>query len=163
MALAGDFIQVLVAGYDLTGDSNRVVISDRYDMHDVTAFGDQVHNFIPGQRQVAVDHAGYLNTAAAGSHPVLKGANVQGVFSVFIGNNAAPVAGNPVFSVDIRQGRYGTAPETARHIPFVAAFANRGGNGGWGGALTPPFTFVSSGPGTGVDKTGKRQHRISTK
>lgn len=151
MALAGDFIQVLVGGYDLTGDSNRVMISDRYDMHDVTAFGDQVHNFIPGQRQVTVDHAGYLNTATSGSHPALKGANVQGVFSVFIGNNAAPVAGDLVFSVDTRQGRYAAAPETARYIPFTAMFANRGGSGGWGVALTPPFSFIASGAGTVVN------------
>ncbi len=151
MALAGDFIQVLVSGYELTGDSNRVTISDRYDVHDVTAFGDQVHSFILGQRQVMIDHAGYLNTAAAGSHPALKGANVQGVFSVFIGDNAVPVVGNPVFSLDTRQGRYATAPETARYIPFVAMFANRGGSGGWGVALTPPVTFTNSTTGAGVD------------
>lgn len=151
MALAGDFIQVLVGGYELTGDSNRVTISDRYDVHDVTAFGDQVHSFIPGQRQVMIDHAGYLNTVAAGSHPVLKGANMQGVFSVFVGDNAAPVVGNPVFSIDTRQGRYATAPETARYIPFVAMFANRGGSGGWGVALTPPVTFSNTTTGAGID------------
>ncbi len=151
MALAGDFIQVLVSGYELTGDSNRVTISDRYDVHDVTAFGDQVHSFILGQRQVMIDHAGYLNTAAAGSHPALKGANVQGVFSVFIGDNAVPAVGNPVFSLDTRQGRYATAPETARYIPFVAMFANRGGSGGWGVALTPPLSFNNTFWGAVID------------
>lgn len=152
MTLAGDFIKVLAGGYDLTGDSNRVVISDRYDTHDVTAFGDQVHSFILGQRQAAIEHAGYMNAAAAQSHPVLKGANVQGVFSVFVGDNAAPVVGNPVFSLDTRQGRYAIAPETARYIPFVAMFANRGGSGGWGVALAPPTTtFTDSSTGGTVD------------
>ncbi|MCK6580632.1 MAG: hypothetical protein L6Q98_21280 [Anaerolineae bacterium] len=151
MALSGDFIQVLAGGFDLTGDSNRVVITDRFDAHDVTAFGDQVHNFILGQRQVMVEHGGYMNAAAGQSHPALKGANHQGVFSVFIGNNAAPAVGNPVFSVDTQQGRYATAPETGRHIPFAAMFANRGGSGGWGVALTPVVTFTNTTTGAGVD------------
>lgn len=151
MALAGDFIQVLVGGYDLTGDSNRVMIGDRFDVHDVTAFGDQVHNVLLGQRQVVVDHAGYMNAAAGQSHPVLRGTALQGVFSVFVGDNAAPVASNPVFSLDVRQGKYAIAPETARYIPFMAMFANRGGNGGWGVALAALQTFTNTTTGTGVD------------
>lgn len=151
MALAGDNIQVLVGGYDLTGDSNRVVITDRYDTHDVTAFGDQVHSFILGQRQALIEHMGYFNSAAAQAHPVLKGGSVQGVFSLVIGNNAAPVVGDPVFSLDTRQGRYATAPEAGRYIPFVAMFGNRGGNGGWGVALTPPVSFTTTTTGSGVD------------
>lgn len=151
MALAGDFLQILAGGYDLTADSNRVVISDRYDAHDVTAFGDQVHSVILGQRQVMVDHAGYMNKADGQSHPALKGAALQGVFSVFVGNNATPVAGDPVFSLSIRQGKYGIAPETARYIPFAASFANRGGNGGWGVALAPPFSFTNTHWGTVLD------------
>jgi hypothetical protein len=151
MALAGDFIKVLVGGYDLTGDSNRLVITDRYDAHDVTAFGDQYHSFILGQRTAMIEHMGYLNAVDAQSHAVLKGISVQGVFSLFIGNNVAPVVGDPVFSLDTRQGRYATAPEAGRYIPFVALFANRGGNGGWGVALTPPVTFTDTTTGSGVD------------
>jgi len=40
MALAGDHVQVLVGGYELTGDMNRVTVNDTYDMHDITAFSD---------------------------------------------------------------------------------------------------------------------------
>lgn len=155
MALAGDFIQVLVGGYDLTGDSNRIAIGDRYVSHDVTAFGDQVHNFVLGQRQIAIDHAGYMNSAAGQSHPVLRGAAVQGVMSVFVGSNAAPTVGSPVYSTEVRQSKYATMPEASRFIPFMASFASRGGgNNGWGVALTPPFSFVASGTGTGVDNGG---------
>jgi hypothetical protein len=152
MALAGDFLQILAGGYDLTGDSNRVMIADRYDTHDVTAFSDTVHNFILGQRQMAIEHAGYLNPGAGASHPALRGVALQGVFSIFIGNNALPVAGNPTFSADVRQSRYSAMAETARYIPFGAQFASRGGgNQGWGAALTPPVTFTNTTTGPGVD------------
>ena len=69
MALAGDHAQVLVGGYELTGDSNRISIPDMYDMQDVAAFGDAVHPFIPGQRMMSIEHSGYMNSAAARSHP----------------------------------------------------------------------------------------------
>ncbi len=46
--LAGDHVQVLVDGYELTGDSNKITVSDVRDMYDVTAFADAVHRFIAG-------------------------------------------------------------------------------------------------------------------
>ena len=67
--LAGDHVQVLVGGYELTGDSNRISINDSRDLFDITAFGDAVHKFTPGQRMMAVQHAGFMNSGEAGSHP----------------------------------------------------------------------------------------------
>ena len=62
--LAGDHVQVLVDGYELTGDSNRISIDEGRDLFDITAFGDEAHKFSPGQRMMALQHAGFMNSAA---------------------------------------------------------------------------------------------------
>lgn len=151
MALAGDHVQVLVSGYELTGDYNRINIADSYTQHDVTAFSDAVHNFINGQRKIALDHAGYMNRDVARSHPVLSGAQLEGVLSVILGQNAAPVVGDPMHCLDGVQGKYGVAPEVDQYVPFGAAFANRGDRAGWGVALTPPVSLTNTITGSGVD------------
>lgn len=150
-ALAGDHTQVLVGGYELTGDSFRLVLSDGVDMHDVTAFGDAVHRFIPGQRMAGIEHGGYLNSAAAQSHPVLKSGVFEGVVSVLLGQNIAPVVGDPTFSLGTLQGQYQTMPERGTFVPFSARFANKGELGGWGVALAVPISFTNSTNGTSVD------------
>jgi len=151
MALAGNFIQVLVDGYELTGDSNRVTIDDKRDTYDVTAFGDLAHNFLPGVRTLALDHAGYLNANAAQSHPVLKGATVKGIVSLLLGSNAAPAAGNPVYSLLAQQGKYTTLPEIAKVVPFSAAFATSSGLGGWGVALVVPTSITNAANGGAIN------------
>ena len=149
--LAGDHVQVLVGGYELTGDSNRISINDSRDLFDITAFGDAAHKFSPGQRMMALQHAGFMNSGEGGSHPVLKGAAVDGLFSLYLGQNAAPMVGDPVFSLLARQGRYGTLPQVNKMIPFRAGFANRGEDGGWGIALTQPVVVTGSTSGNAVD------------
>lgn len=149
--LAGDHVQVLVDGYELTGDSNRIAVSDVRDMYDVTAFADAVHRFIAGKRSISVEHAGTMNAAAARSHPVLKANTLEGVVSVLLGQNAAPVAGDPVYSLLIRQGKYSVIPAIGNVVPFAATFATRGLRGGWGVALTPPVQFTTSANGTAVN------------
>ena len=149
--LAGDHVQVLVDGYELTGDSNRISINDSRDLFDVTAFGDEAHKFLAGQRMMAVQHAGFMNSGEAGSHPVLQGADVDGLFSLYVGENAAPRAGDPVFSLLTQQGRYGALPQVNRMIPFRAGFANRGEDGGWGIALTQPVAVIGTTDGEAVD------------
>ena len=152
--LAGDHVQVLVDGYELTGDSNRININERRDLFDITAFGDEVHKFSPGQRTMALRHAGFMNSAEGGSHPVLQGAAADGLFSLYLGQNAAPAAGDPVFSLLARQGRYGALPQVNQMIPFRARFANRGEDGGWGIALTQPVDVTGSTSGSAVDNGG---------
>ena len=152
MALAGDHVQILVGGYELTGDMNRVTVSDTYDMHDVTAFSDGAHRFIQGQRKIALEHAGYMNSQAAGSHPVLKDALVNGIVSVLLGQNAAPVVGDPVHSLYALQGKYGSKPEVSKYVPFGAQFANSGDQAGWGVLLTPPVAITATTTGSGVDE-----------
>jgi hypothetical protein len=149
--LAGDHVQVLVSGYELTGDSNRITVEDKRDTYDVTAFGDAVHKFVPGKRAINLTHAGYLNANSARSHPVLKGVAVDGIVSVLLGQNTDPVVGDPMYSVAVRQGQYQSLVEMGKFVPFAAAFANRGDLGGWGAALAVPVTFTDSGNGSAVD------------
>ena len=149
--LTGDHVQVLVDGYDITGDSNHVSINEDRDVFDITAFRDKVRKFIPGQRMMAVQHAGFMNSGEAGSHPVLEGADLAGQFSVYVRENAEPAAGDPVFSMQKRQGRYGTLPQFNRMIPFQAVFASQDENGGWGVALANPRHVIGSASGGALD------------
>jgi hypothetical protein len=151
MALAGDHVQILVGGYELTGDSNRVMLNDRYDAYDVTAFGEAVHHVLPGLRLANIDHQGYLNSPAARSHPVLKANTVSGIFSLLLGQNAAPVVGDPVYSLGGLQAKYQAMPEVNRFVPFMAQFAVQSELGGWGVALTPPVSFTNTTTGSAVD------------
>ncbi len=156
--LAGDHVQVLVDGYELTGDHHRIRIPDTRDVYDVTAFSDAVHRFIPGRRTVTLEHAGYMNAEAARSHPVLKGNAIAGIVSVLLGQNEAPVPGDPVYSLAIRQGKYSAVPEAGKYVPFTATFANRGELGGWGVALGVPVTFTNTSTGMAVDSGAATTH-----
>jgi hypothetical protein len=149
--LAGDHVQVLVDGYELTADSNRISIPDSRDLYDVSSFGDATHKFIPGRRSVTLEHAGYMEAAAARSHPVLNGLVVSGIVSALLGQNADPTTGDPVYSLAIRQGKYSVLPETGKYVPFTATFANRGELGGWGVALAVPVTFTNTANGAAVN------------
>lgn len=151
--LAGDHVRVLVDGYELTGDSNRILINDTYDMHDITAFSDGVHNFIPGQSRSLMEHSGYLNPQAGASHPVLKDQVINNsVVSLYLGQNAVPVIGDPVYALRALQGKYQSQLETGKVVPFSAAFVSNGNHGGsWGVALAVAVNFTNTTNGTVVD------------
>lgn len=149
--LAGDHVQALVDGYEITGDSNRISIDDSRDLLDITAFGDQARNFRPGQRRMALRHAGFMNSGDARSHPVLHGADLAGIFSLYLGINTAPKPGDPVYSLPALQGGYSALAQVNRMIPFQAVFANRGDRGGWGIALASPRLLNGDASGMAVD------------
>lgn len=151
MALAGDHVQILVGGYELTGDSHQMAFNDSRALLEKTAFGDAVHNFLPGQLTSRLQHNGFLNAAAARSHPVLRGVTVDGVVSILLGQNADPVVGDPTYSLVVQQERYQTMPQSGQIIPFSADFPNRGDVCGWGVALAVPVTFTNSITGSAVD------------
>ena len=151
MALAGNYLQVLAGGYDLTGDSNRFAISDNYEAYDVTAYLDAVHKSILGRRTIALQHTGYMNAATAHAHPVLKTANIQGVLSLFLGQNAQPAVGDPVHSLFVQQGGYSALPQVGKYVPFTAAFANGANLGGWGVALAVPISFTNTTNGSAIN------------
>lgn len=151
MALSGDHVRVMVGGFELTGDHNRIHIDDAYEMLAVTTFGDAVKKFIPGQRQARMQHTGYMNATVGRSHPVLSGLTINGAVSVCIGQNTAPAAGDPVFSLLTEQGRYRVQPQISQVIPFNADFANRGVTCGWGRALALTASFTNTANGSSLD------------
>ena len=150
-ALAGDYVQILVGGYDLTGDLNRLAITDALDMYDVTVFGDQVHRVLPGLRRRVIGHYGYFDAAAGASHPLLKQVAVTGGISIFLGQNSAPNAGDPAYSLDGIEGQYTVSPEINKTIAFGGVFAQRSGQGGWGVALAAQATFTDTTTGSVID------------
>jgi len=151
MALAGDHVAVLVDGYELTGDHNSISIDDSRKALCQTTFGDAVKNCIPGQRQMKLQHGGFMNADSARSHPALKGATVEGIVAVLLGQNADPVVGDPVYCLKTLQSYYQVAPQFGEVIPFKATFANKGELGGWGVALAVPVEFTNSSNGSSVD------------
>lgn len=152
MALAGDHLQVLVDGYELTGDHNKVAIDDSRTLLEATSFGMSGQRFIAGQRLSKLQHSGYLNPDAASSHPVLKGIAINGVVSILVGQNADPIVGDIAYMLLTQQELYQTKPEVGSVIPFSANFSPRGGNeAGWGVALAVPVDFTNSVDGSSVD------------
>jgi hypothetical protein len=150
-ALAGDYVQVLVGGYDLTGDTNRLAIADALDMHDVTVFGNQAYKVLPGLRRCLIGHEGYFDASAGRSHPVLKEVLLTGGISIYLGQNTVPTAGDPVYSLDGIEGQYSVSPEINKSITFGGLFAHRVGQGGWGVALAAQATFTNTTTGSVVD------------
>lgn len=143
-ALAGDYVQILVGGYDLTGDTNRLAIADTFDMHDVTVFGNTAHKVLPGLRRHVIGHDGYFEAGAGRSHPLLKELTLAGDISIYLGQNAIPNVGDPVYSLDGIEGQYRVWSEVNQTIRFGGLFAQRAGRGGWGVALAAATSFANS-------------------
>jgi len=107
--------------------------------------------YIAGQRELKLNHQGYLNASAGRSHPVLNADAVNGVVSVLVGENADPQDGNIAFSLLVQQQSYENNGEAGNVIPFTANFANRGDNGGWGQLIQAPITITNTRTGDPVD------------
>jgi hypothetical protein len=107
MAISGDHIVVKMDDASGTlrtfaeGDINSVDLGLTFDQHDVTGFGNAVHNVVNGQMQAPVIIKGFVTTTAnIGTHPVIQGAFAAGAqvsLEVEVGQNAAPVANDPVY------------------------------------------------------------------
>lgn len=129
-ALAGDHVRVKMddAGGTLRtfadGDITSVDLGLTYDQHDVTGFGDAVHNMINGQLQAPVTLKGYLTTdSPSGTHTVIQGAFAAGVqvsLEVEVGQNAAPTSGDPKYSGEFIVANYTPAMASGGAITFTA-------------------------------------------
>jgi len=131
MALSGDHVVVKMddAGGTLrtfaAGDITSVDLGLSVDQHDVTGFGDAVHNAINGQLQAPVTLKGYLTTTAnTGTHPVIQGAFAAGAqvtLKVAVGDNAPPQAGDPEYSGEFVVESYKPVIESGGAVRFEAA------------------------------------------
>jgi hypothetical protein len=130
MALAGDHVVVKMddsAGTLRTfanGDLISVDVPLATDQHDVTGFGDVGHKVINGQQRASVTLRGYLTTTTlVGTHTVIKGAFQTGnqvTFRAAVGNNAAPVVGDPEYSGEFYVESYQPMLETGKAVMFTA-------------------------------------------
>jgi hypothetical protein len=106
------------------GDIISVDVPLTFDQHDVTGFGDAVHNFINGQLQAPVTLRGYVTTTASvGTHTVIRDAYQQGkqvTLQVDVGQNTAPVTGDPRFSGEYLIESYKPTLETGKAVMFEA-------------------------------------------
>ena len=143
MALAGDHITVIMddsGGTPRTfadGDISSVDAGMTYDQHDVTGFGDDVHNFINGQLQSPVTIKGFVTTTSnIGTHPVINGAFQNGsqvTLTVQVGQNAAPTTGDPEFEGEYIVESYKPAIETGGAVTFTATLKPANGTApAWG-------------------------------
>jgi hypothetical protein len=130
MALAGDHVVVKMddSGGTLRtfadGDIISVDLGQTFDQNDVTGFGDAAHKFINGQLQAPVTLRGYLTTTAlTGTHTVIRDAFSQGkqvTLRVAVGNNTAPVSGDPEYNGEFLIESYRPSLDTGRAVTFVA-------------------------------------------
>ncbi len=131
MALSGEYIVVKMddAGGTLRqfaeGDITSVDLGLTFDQHDVTGFGDAVHNVINGQLQAPVIVKGYLTTTAdIGTHTVIQGAFAAGAqvsLEVQVGQNAAPTAGDPTYTGEFIVESYKPVMENGTAVTFEAS------------------------------------------
>jgi hypothetical protein len=119
------------------GDINSVDVGQTFDQHDVTGFGDAVHNVVNGQLQAPVTLKGHLTTTAdTGTHTVIQGAFAAGstvTLTVQVGQNAAPTTGDPEYEGEFIVESYKPVVETGGAITFEAALKPANGTApAWG-------------------------------
>jgi hypothetical protein len=142
-ALAGDHVVVIMddsGGTPRTfanGDIIGMDVGQTFDQHDVTGFGDAVHNVVNGQLQAPVTIQGYLTTTAdTGTHTVIKGAFAVGstvTLTVQVGQNATPTTGDPEYEGEFIVESYKPVVETGRAVMFVATLKPASGTApAWG-------------------------------
>ncbi len=130
MAIAGDHVVVQIddsGGTPRTfadGDIISVDLGLTFDQHDVTGFGDAVHNVVNGQLQAPVTLKGHLTTTAdTGTHVVIQGAFAAGAavsLAVQVGQNAAPTTGDPEYTGEFYVESYKPTIETGGAVTFEA-------------------------------------------
>jgi len=130
MALSGDHVIVKMddAGGTLRtfadGDVTSVDLGLTFDQHDVSGFGDAVHNMINGQLKAPVSIKGYVTTdATTGTHTVIQGAFAAGAqvsMAVQVGQNATPTTGDPEYTGEFYVASYTPAIANGGAITFTA-------------------------------------------
>ena len=139
--LAGDHVSVSVdnssgTAKDITLDVNAVDTGIVTDAHDVAAFGEAFHNFVPGQADAPITLTGLFNSATDRSHDVLKDLQSSGVvvtITIGIGQNTAPTTGDPEFEGEYYCVGYTPSASNAAAITFTANFVVANATGAvWG-------------------------------
>lgn len=153
--------RVYVDGVDLSGYSRSFgVLGWMADAEQDSALTDGVKNVLIGKPDIT---AGPLNTFldndAAGAFALLKSGTGTRLLTAVIGSNAAPVAGNPVFSWEFEQVSYGMEQGSgfvAVNVPFGgASYASTlTYKRPWGVVLQPKATVTAANTAVGIDDNG---------
>jgi len=130
MALSGDHVLVKLDDASGTlrtfanGDVRSIDLGLSFDQQDVTGFGDAGHKFINGQMNAPVTIQGYVTTTAStGTHTVIANAFAQGKqvsLEVQVGQNAAPITGDPKYTGEFYIESYRPTLSTGSAVMFTA-------------------------------------------
>jgi hypothetical protein len=151
-------------GVDVSGYARSIgALSQMFDAEPDAALTDAVKNILIGKGDIqAGPLSAFLDNDAAGLFALAgTGSNDHGtrLYTAVMGANAAPVAGNPVFSWKFEQTSYYTEQGTG----FVAASVNFGGASyastltykqPWGVCLQPKATVTAANTAVGIDDVG---------
>ena len=139
MALAGDHVKVYMDDSGGTarefdaGDITSVDLGQTYDQHDVTGFGDSVHNVVQGQLRSPVTLRGFLTTTTdVGTHTVIRDVFQQGkqvTLTVQVGQNTTPTTGDPEFEGEFYVTGYRPVIQTGGAVAFEATLMPAIGSG----------------------------------
>jgi hypothetical protein len=106
------------------GDITSVDLGLTYDQYDVSGFGNAFHKMQTGKVQAPITLKGFLTTTATnGTHTVIRAVyanKAQVTFKVAVGNNTAPVSGDPEFSGEFYVTSYVPSLATGGAVTFTA-------------------------------------------
>jgi hypothetical protein len=126
--IAGDHVNVIIDNATgttkvVTTGGQTLEITQTTDTHDVSGFGEGVHNFVPGQDVQGITLSGPADFAADAVCDVLKDlSGVAGTVTVEIGQNAAPTTGDPTFSGEFLCSQFNVSLSTGAAVTYNAAW-----------------------------------------
>lgn len=161
--LAGRFTQILFAGYDLSSRANQFEANIEYGEVDGTAFLDSDENSYPGMPLGLANVTAFMDPDTASSHAALStpGGYTDKVLMILIGQNAAPVIGDPVFCLACKQFKYSPKVTVTGGVMADSTFRNAGKRPDLGKVLantsitnTTNFASVNEGAATTAGYAG---------
>lgn len=126
--LAGRYLAIYYAGFELTGWSNSFDSSIEYDELDVTSFQDGCKNSRPGFEKAVVSIAAFLDPADNKSHEALRthaGSYTNKELLVLVGQNTTPTVGDPALMMQTKQFNYQVPAERLAAVIANATFQSQ--------------------------------------
>jgi hypothetical protein len=151
--LAGRFVDVYYAGYELTGHMNSVSIDLEFSELDGTAFRDGSMNSVPGMPKAAVEVSALMDPATNKSHATLSGqvgSYTSKELLVLVGQNTNPTVGDPAFLMSAKNFKYNVPVAVDGAIVANSSLSTDGVQSIWGTCLVNA-TVTTTTNGTSVD------------
>ena len=117
---SGQWWQLMMDGYEFSGDLNQVELLFEHAEEDLVGFLDPMEHGRAGMAKFTCTWAGFVNNAAGRSHDRLKtpANNAGAIVSIMVGFGAVPVIGDPAFQAVVNQYVYTpkASPKQAVHF-----------------------------------------------